>query len=130
MGGKLSSDGQQIRDKNELISVTLYPAPRDFGYEGIIAAALSAAFGETVVTKQEYDRRRKDEPGFGINAESLDLRCYEKMCYESVKIQYGDVFGKEGDPIAVTVIVKNLPEQPSYKLSSIGDRSYMKAWKS
>ena len=98
--------------------------------EAIIAAALSAAFGETVVTKQEYDRRRKDEPGFGINAESLDLRCYEKMCYESVKIQYGDVFGKEGDPIAVTVIVKNLPEQPSYKLSSIGDRSYMKAWKS
>ena len=82
-----------------------------------------------IVTKQEYDHRRKDEPGFGINAESLDLRCYEKMCYEPVKIQYGDVFGKDGDPIAVTVIVKNLPEQPSYKLSSIGDRCYVKELK-
>ena len=49
MGGKLSSDGQQIRDNNELISVTLYPASRGPDYEGIIAAALSAAFGEGCV---------------------------------------------------------------------------------
>ena len=120
----MSSDGQQIRDKNELVSVTLYRASRGPGYEGIIAAALSAAFGETVVTKQEYDRR-KDK---GIKVESLDLRCYEKMCYEPVKIQHGDTFGKDGDPIAVTVITKNLPEQPSYKLS-VGDRSYVKELK-
>ena len=127
MGGKLSSDGQQIRDKNELISVTLYPASRGPDYEGIIAAALSAAFGETVVTKQECDHR-KDEPG--IKVESLDLRCYEKMCYEPVKIQYGDMFGKDGDPITVTVtvIANNLPEQPSYKLF-VGDRSYVKELK-
>ena len=32
--------------------------------ETIIAAALSAAFDETIVTRQEYECR-KDEPGFG-----------------------------------------------------------------
>jgi hypothetical protein len=85
----------------------------------LVAAALSAAFGETVVTKQEYDRR-KDEPGFG-NAESLDLRYYEKMCYEPVKGQYGDVFGENGSPI--TVILKSLSGQ-SFKLS-VGDESYV-----
>ena len=50
------------------------------------------------------------------------------MCYEPVKIQYGDTFGKDGDPITVTVITKNLPEQPSYKLF-VGDRSYVKELK-
>ena len=67
----MSSDGQQIRDKNELISVTLYPASRGPDYEGIIAAALSAAFGETVVTKKECDRR-KDELGTAVK---VPLNC-------------------------------------------------------
>ena len=102
MGAQWSSDSQQVTDKNELI-----------------AAALSAAFDEKVVTKQEYDRR-KDEPGFG-NAESLDLRFYEKRCYESVKGQYGDVFGENGNPI--TVVLKSLSGQ-SFKLS-VGDESYV-----
>ena len=60
MGAQFSSDADSqplVTDKN-----------------GIIAAALSSAFREKVVTRQEYDRR-KDEPGFG-NAESLDLSCY------------------------------------------------------
>jgi hypothetical protein len=114
-----AAGSQPITDKNELVSVTLYPASQESGYQDIIAAALSAAFDETVVTKQEYDRR-KDQPEFG-NAERLDIRRYEKMCYESVKIQFEH-------PIAVTVIVKNLPEQPSYELS-VGDKSYVKELK-
>ena len=106
MGQQWSSDSQQVTDKNELN-----------------AAALYAAFDEKVVTKQEYDRR-KDEPGFG-NAESLDLKFYEKMCYESVKGQYGDVFGENGNPI--TVVLKSLSGR-NFKLS-VGDESYVEELK-
>ena len=105
MGQQFSSgaDSQSlVSDKNE-----------------VIAAALSAAFGEKIVTKQEYDRR-KDEPEFG-NVESLDLGCYEKMCYAPVKGQYGDVFGENGS--LITVILKSLSGQ-SFKLS-VGDTSYV-----
>ena len=87
--------------------------------ETIIAAALSAAFDETIVTRQEYECR-KDEPGFG-NAESLDFSSYEKMCYAPVKVQYGNVFGENGSPITVTL--KSLSGQ-SFKLSA-GDESYV-----
>lgn len=106
MGGQQSTDNQLVSDKQELI-----------------AAALSAAFDEKVVTKQEYERR-KNEPGFG-NAESLDLRFYEKICYEPVKGQYGDVFGENGNPI--TVILKSLSGQ-SFTLSA-GDKSYVEELK-
>ena len=105
MGAQFSSDADSqplVTDKN-----------------GIIAAALSSAFREKVVTRQEYDRR-KDEPGFG-NAESLDLSCYEKICYESVKGQYGDVSGENGSPITVTL--KSLSGQ-TFQLS-VGDKSYV-----
>ena len=84
----------------------------------LLAAALSAAFDEKVVTKEEYDRK-KDEPEFN-NAESLDLRFFEKLCFEPVKGQFGDVFGENGKPI--TVILKTLSGQ-SFKLS-VGDESY------
>ena len=106
MGAQQSSDSQQVTDKNELI-----------------AAALSAAFDEKVVTQQEYNHR-KGEPGFG-NTECLDLTFYEKMCYESVKGQYGDVFGKNGNPI--TVVLKSLSGR-SFKFS-VGDESYVEELK-
>ena len=103
MGTQVS---QPVADKNE-----------------VIAAALSAAFGEKVVTMQEYERR-KDDPEFS-NAESLDFKAYEKMCYEPVKGQYGNVFGKSGNEI--TVIIKSLTER-SFKLT-IGDKSYVEELK-
>ena len=106
MGAQWSADSQLVTDKCE-----------------VIAAALSAAFDEKVVTKQEYDRR-KDEPEFA-NAESLDFRFYEKMCYEPVKGQYGNVFGENGNPI--TVILKSLSGQ-SFTLS-VGDKSYVEELK-
>ena len=74
MGQRWSGQASQQTEKNELL-----------------AAALSSAFDEKVVTKEEYDRR-KDEPEFGT-VESLDIRFFEKLCYEPVKGQYGDVFG-------------------------------------
>ena len=123
MGAQLSSDSQLVTDKNEFTSVTAYSASRELGYEPIIAAALSAAFDENVVTKQEYDRR-KDEPGFD-NAESLDLKFYKKVCYESVKGQYGDVYGENGN--LITVILKSLSGR-SFTLS-VGDKSYVKELK-
>ena len=120
---QFSSDSQLITGTNEPTACL----ERSVDYENIIAAALSAAFGEKVVTKQEYDRR-KNEPEFG-NAETLDLRRYEKMCYEPVQLEYGDEFGKDGDPLTVTITVKNnFPEQLSYKLS-VGDKSYVKELK-
>ena len=76
MGQQWSAAGQQT-EKNELL-----------------AAALSAAFDEMVVTREEYDRR-KNEPEFST-VESLDFRFFEKLCYEPVKGQYGDVFGENG----------------------------------
>ena len=89
----------------------------------LLAAALSAAFDEKVVTKEEYDCK-KDEPEFS-NVESLNLRLFEKLCYEPVKGQFGDVFGKNGKPI--TVILKTLSGQ-SFKLS-VGDESYVEELK-
>ena len=89
----------------------------------LLAAALSAAFDETVVTKEEYDRK-KDKPEFS-DAETLDLRFFEKLCYESVKGQFGNVFGENGKPI--TVILKTLSGQ-SFKLS-VGDESYVEELK-
>ena len=79
MGQSWSQPQPQREDKNELI-----------------AAALSAAFDKKILTKQEYDRKRS-EPEFS-NAESLDLRFFEKLCYEPVKGQYGDIFGENGNP--------------------------------
>ena len=106
MGQRWSGQASQQTEKNELL-----------------AAALSAAFDEKVVTKEEYDRR-KDEPEFGT-VESLDIRFFEKLCYEPVKGQYGDVFGENGKPI--TVILKTLTGQ-SFKLS-VGDKSYVEELK-
>ena len=93
------------------------------GEIGILAAALSAAFGEKVVTKEEYDLK-KHEAEFS-DAETLDLGCFEKRCYEPAKGQFGDVFGESGDPICLNL--KTLSGQ-RYKLS-VGEKSYIEELK-
>ena len=101
------------------------PQPRQVDKNELLAAALSAAFNEKVVTKQEYERR-KDEHGFSkLSVESLDLRFFEKLCYEPVKGQYGDVFGENGK--SITVVLKALSGQ-SYKVSA-GGESYVEELK-
>ena len=51
----------------------------------------------------------------------ISVAIYEKICYESVKGQYGDVFGENGSPITVTL--KSLSGQ-TFQLS-VGDKSYV-----
>ena len=98
-------------------------APGISGQIEILTAALSAAFERKVVTKEEYDRRRH-EAEFS-NAETLDLGCFEKLCYEPAKGQFGDEFGENGEPICVNL--KTLSGL-SHKLS-VGEKSYVEELK-
>ena len=70
----------------------------------LIASALSAAFMRTVVTEEEYERRRL-EPQFA-SVETLDLQKMADLIYEPATGKFGDVFGESGSKI--TVCLKSL----------------------
>ena len=70
----------------------------------LIASALSAALMRTVVTEEEYERRRH-EPQFA-RVETLDLQKIADLSYEPATGKFGDVFGESGSKI--TVCLKSL----------------------
>ena len=70
----------------------------------LIATALSAAYKRTVVTEEEYERR-KHEPLFA-KVEKLDVQKMADLTYEPATGKFGDVFGESGGKI--TVCLKSL----------------------
>ena len=65
----------------------------------LIADAFSAAFDRPVVTRAEFNRRKR-EPFFA-NAECLDLDTVAELSYEPAFGKYGTVYGENGSKIDV-----------------------------